>query len=192
MAALVDHFESRLGRLIGAWSASEQSPEGSPQVGYFAGGALEGVQSYATIGLHNRHLTPRTSSRAQHLELLGCNRPVPGEKYGPFPGVLEFVAEHLVVSEEAVLRGEVIPLPRPLTPEGSLTALYAAVPVYFDDDFASVALENKTDVSIVWLVPISDAERGFVETKGWQAFESELVRQDPDLLDLSRESMILH
>lgn len=186
MAALVDHFESRLGTLVGAWSAGEQSPEGTPQVGYFAGGTLEGVQSFATIGLYRTPLRSRTSGRHQHLELLACCRPMDGEDCGPLPGVLEYVAERLVSSGEAVLRGEVIPLPMPLVPNGAMKALYAAIPVYFDDDFGSVVLENGSETSVVWLVPIGESEAAFIQAKGWGAFEEELVRHDPDLLDLNR------
>jgi hypothetical protein len=191
MAALVDHFESRLGRLVGAWSADEQALEGTPQVGYFTGGAIEGVQSFATIGLHRTALTSRTTGRHQHLELMACHHPVPGDEYGPFASALEWVAGRLVASGEAVLRGDVIPLPMPLLKESALTSLYAAVPVYFDDDFASVVLENGTPVSVVWLVPIGDSEAAFIRKKGWGVFEQELIRQDPDLLDLNRSEITL-
>ncbi|MFF1480323.1 hypothetical protein ACFVYD_22665 [Streptomyces sp. NPDC058301] len=129
MAALVNHLESRLGWMVGAWSASEQSPQGTPQVGYFTGGALQGVQSFATMGLFETPLLFRTTGRHQHLELLGCNRPLPGDEYGPFAGVLEYVAERSVRSGEAILRGDVIPLPMPLVPESAMAALYSAVPV---------------------------------------------------------------
>ncbi|MGN9756669.1 suppressor of fused domain protein [Streptomyces sp. SD31] len=144
-----------------------------------------------TIGLFKTPLTSRVSGRHQHLELLTCGRPVPGDEHGPLPGVLEWVADRLVASGEAVLRGEVIPLPMPLIPGGTMTALYAALPVYFDDDFASVVLENGVETSVVWLVPIGASEAAFVREKGWPAFEEELVRQDPDLLDLNRAGMTL-
>ncbi|MGR6970886.1 suppressor of fused domain protein [Streptomyces cynarae] len=191
MATLIEHLESRLGQLVGAWEPSEQSPEGAPRVGYFSGGVLPGIQSYATIGLFKIHLTSRMSDRPQHLELLGCGRPVPGDETGPLPGVLEWVAERLVVSGEAVLRGDVIPLPMPLIPGGTMTALYATHPVYFDDDFLSVVLENGVETAVVWLVPIGTSEAAFVREKGWDVFEEELARQDPDLLDLNRAEMTL-
>ncbi|MER5312914.1 suppressor of fused domain protein [Streptomyces sp. NPDC002773] len=189
MAVLVDHLEARLGGLEGAWSAGEQSPEGAPQVGYFTGGVLEGARSFATIGLHRTPLASR-SGRHLHLELLGCDRPEPGEEPGPFPGVLEYVAGRLISGGQAVLRGDVLRLPMPLTPGGSMTALYAAAPVCFDEAFGSVVLENGSDVAIVWLVPIGDREAEFVERNGWEAFERELVRHDPDLLDVGRAEIL--
>ncbi|TWG03602.1 suppressor of fused domain protein [Streptomyces brevispora] len=191
MAVLIDHLEARLGRLVGTWSVREGAPEGAAQVGYFDGGVFEGVQSYSTTTLHRTHLVSPITGEPQHLELLGCNRPVAGDECGPFPGVLEWVAERLATAGKAVLRGDVLSLPMPLRPGGSLTALYAAMPVYFDDGFFSVALENGTHVSVVWLVPLHRAEAEYVEKYGWPAFESELTTQDPDLFDLERPQMSL-
>jgi hypothetical protein len=191
-AVLVEHCEARLGGLVGAWSARDRAPEGAPQVGCFTGGRLGGgVQSYATIGLHATPLLSRTTGRHLHLELVGCDRPVPGDETGPFLGVLEYVAEQLLAGREALLRGDVLRLPMALTPGGAMTALYAAIPVYYDDAFASVVLENGSDVAVVWLVPVTSAEADFVERRGWEAFERELVRQDPDLLDLDRPEIKL-
>ncbi|MFD7719962.1 suppressor of fused domain protein [Streptomyces sp. NPDC059814] len=191
MAVLIDHLESRLGRLVGAWSVRDGAPEGAAEVGYFTGGVLDGVQAYATTTLHRTHLVSPTTGDPQHLELLGCNRPIAGDEYGPFPGVLEWAAERLVTSGTAVLRGDVVPLPMPLCPGGTLTHLYAAMPVYFDDGFFSVDLENGTHVSVVWLVPIHGVEANYVTKNGWPAFEEELTKQDPDLFDLDRPPMSL-
>jgi len=103
---LIEHLESRLGRLLGAWEPSEQSPEGTPSVGCFAGGVLAGIQCYATIGLFKTHLS-------------------------------------------GVARG-------------------------CDSAAHAVAPEGHHDGSL-----------------GWDAFEEELVRQDPDLLDLQRAEIAL-
>ncbi|MDQ0795950.1 suppressor of fused domain protein [Streptomyces sp. B1I3] len=191
MAALLDHLEARLGRLVGAWSVRDGAPEGASEVGYFTGGAFEGVQSYATTTLYRTHLVSPTTGEPQHLVLLGCGRPLAGDEHGPFPGVLEWVAERLATTGQAILRGEVVPLPMPLGPGGSMTALYAALPVYFDDSFFSVTLENGTHVSVIWLVPLHGAEAEYVAKNGWPAFEEELTKQDPDLFDLGRPQMSL-
>lgn len=191
MAALIEHLESRLGPLAGAWSPGEEAPEGSPQIAYFSGGVLPGVHAFATIGLFKAPLTSRVSGRHQHMELLACGWPAPGGDPGPLPSVLEWVAGRLLTGGDAILRGDVIPLPMPLVPGGTMTALYAAHPVYFDDDFASVVLENGVETIVAWLVPIGATEAAYVREKGWPAFEEELARRDPDLLDLNRAEMAL-
>ncbi|MFJ6011747.1 suppressor of fused domain protein [Streptomyces sp. NPDC092952] len=190
MAKLIDHLEGRLGRMGGAWPARDGAHGGCPQVAWFQGGRLPRVQAFATIGLFRTPLRAGTSERHHHLELLACDYAgEDGREAGPLPSVVEFVAERMVQAEHAVLRGDVIPLPTPLP--GGKTALYAALPVCFDDDFRSVTIENGSDVAIVWLIPITTAEADFVHEKGWQAFEQELVAQDPDLIDLDRAGIAL-
>lgn len=191
MAVLIDHLEARLGRLAGAWSVRDGAPEGAAQVGWFTGGVFEDIQSCATTTLHRTHLVSPTTGEPRHLELLGCSRPLAGDEYGPLPGVLEWVAERLATTGRAVRRGDVVPMPMPLTPGGSLTALYAAMPVCFDDSFFSVTLENGTHVSVVWMVPLHGIEAEYVEKHGWPDFENELTKQNPDLFDLGRPQMSL-
>lgn len=67
--------------------------------------------------------------------------------------------------------------------------LYAALPVYYDDDFNSVVVENGDSVAIVWLVPITSGEAQFVAERGWEKFEQELIKRDPDLMDMNRETI---
>ncbi|MFB6781328.1 suppressor of fused domain protein [Streptomyces sp. NPDC056352] len=190
MPELIDHLEGRLGRMGGAWPPRDGAAEGSPQVAWFRDGQLPQVQAFATIGLFRTPLRDQMSDRHYHLELLACDYLNDGEESGPLPDVLEFVAERMVQHGHAILRGDVIPLPIPL-PGGSKTALYVALPVYFDNDFSFVTIENGSDVAIVWLVPITSAEADFVCAKGWQAFEKALAEQDPDLVDINRAGLDL-
>ncbi|MEV4148370.1 suppressor of fused domain protein [Amycolatopsis sp. NPDC049691] len=133
----------------------------------------------------SRHdLVSRTSGRQLRLELITDGR------LGEFPpGLLGQVAEELLASHEALLRGDVVGPRGPLVPGSEMQALYAAIPVYQDDDFAAVDLADGTRAAIVWLVPISAGEAAYVASHGWKAFEDELVRHDPDLLDLGRAEL---
>ena len=67
--------------------------------------------------------------------------------------------------------------------------MYLSIPVYLPDGFAICDNDTVTAV-ITWLVPITDAEAGYVRTRGWSAFEEGLVAEDPDLVDLSRNPVI--
>lgn len=190
MPELIDHFENRLGRMLGAWSPPADAVQGAPQVACFREGQLAGVQAFATVGLSRAPLEHPASGRRFHLELLACERADRATGYGHFPDVLEHVAGQLMVSGQAILRGDVVPLPTPL-PGGTMTALYAGLPVYFDDEFFSVTVENGSAVAIVWLIPITEQETAFIRANGWPAFEDLLVRQDPDLLDPVRPQLDL-
>ncbi|SDN05404.1 Suppressor of fused protein (SUFU) [Actinacidiphila guanduensis] len=190
MPELIDHLERRLGRMIGAWSPPADAVQGSPQVACFREGRLAGCQSFATVGLSRTPLRHPASDRHFHLELLACENTSRATGYGHFPDVLEFVTGQLLASGQAVLRGDVVALPAPL-PGGTMSSLYAGRPVYFDDDFFSVTIENGSDVVIVWLIPITEQETVFVREKGWRAFEDALALQDPDLLDPARPQLDL-
>ncbi|MFE4701407.1 suppressor of fused domain protein [Streptomyces sp. NPDC056738] len=190
MTELIDHLESRLGRMLGAWYPPPGAAPGTPQVAHFRDGKIPGAQAFATIGLSRIPLWQPTTDRHFHLELLTCEYANRSEGYGHFPDVLDYVAGRLVASGEAVLRGDVVPLPVPL-PGGTMTALYAALPVYFDEDFFSVTVENGSDVAVVWLIPITTSETAYIRNEGWEAFENALSRQDPDLLDSNRPELDL-
>ena len=59
-------------------------------------------------------------------------------------------------------------------------------PATSDPDFETVAVEDGSNVIIVWLVPIGAREAPFIAEAGWPRFEEHLVKADPDLLDLFR------
>lgn len=168
--------------MIGAWSPPADAVQGSPRVACFREGRFAGCQSFATVGLSRTPLRHPASDRHFHLELLTCENTSRATGCGHFPGVLEFVTGQLMASGRAILRGDVVPLPAPL-PGGTMTALYAGLPVCFDNDFFSVTIENGIDVAIVWLIPVTEQETAFIREKGWRAFEDALALQDPDLLD---------
>jgi hypothetical protein len=46
------------------------------------------------------------------------------------------------------------------------TVRSAALPVYFDNDFYSVIIDNGSQVAIVWLIPITSAETVLVQVQG--------------------------
>ena len=188
MTALIDHLEKRLGRMLGASRIFEAGETPGPVVAIFRGGNISGVDSFATVGASSSPLISRKTSRRLHLEFMMCGYQQE-EGYGPLPNILKYVAGQVLESGQAVLRGDVMPLPVPIFPGGKMTALYAAIPVYFDPDFASVVIENSVDVGVVWLIPVGKSEVSFIEGNGWQAFEDELVARDPDLLDARRAEM---
>ena len=103
--------------------------------------------------------------------------------------VLYQVAMGLVSSGVALLRGNVLGPAGQLFAGTCLTALYAAMPVYFGDEFSAYTDSDGNGIAIVWLVPITDAEARYVHEHGWNEFEDLLMRTNPDLLDLHRESV---
>jgi hypothetical protein len=182
-------MESRLGRLVEGWSVDPESNPMPFQLGRFQDGMLPGVVTYATIGLSKHPLTSRTSGREIRQELLLSVRSE--STSGVFPGLIHQLAMGLLERGEPILRGDVVSPRGAIIPESTLEAFYAAIPVYYDDEFAAVDLESGSRVVMVWMVPIGRAEAAFVAGVGWAAFESRLAEQDPDLLDLKRSEIRL-
>jgi hypothetical protein len=186
--ALVTHLEARLGGLVYGWS---KNPGGEPmpfQVARFEGGRYANVLSYATIGLSHSDLTSSATGRPLRMELVLALHEDVGERN--VPALLQQVGLMALTSGRALLRGDAIELGGSVISGTSMTALYAMLPVYFDDDFASCVVEDGREAAIVWLVPIHPSESEFIEQRGWQAFEELVQDQDPDLFDPRRLPVI--
>jgi hypothetical protein len=166
------------------WTRDEDGRQLDYTVAYFEGGRLGGVRSYATVGLSRHHLVHGPSGRGAHEELLLCA--YPREGHTPYPQLLQTVANRLLETGSAMRRGDIFPFREYLAPGSQMSAFYAANPVYFDDAFFSVDLENATTAVMIWLVPVGRSEAELVMDRGWQEFEKLLIDRDPDVLDLGR------
>jgi suppressor of fused protein SUFU len=188
VTTLVEHFERVLGPIHTGWSVD---PDGAPmpfQIVRFTGGSDAESVGYATLGLSRYPLSSPTSGRAirQELFMLASDSLSPDRVVS----LLLQVGATALRARRDLLRGDVIGPAGALVPESNLTALYVTMPVYFPDEFATFAGDDG-DVVIAWLVPISTREADFVSRRGWDAFEDELVKQGPDLVDLARPGMRL-
>lgn len=185
MPVLIDHLERRFGRIEGGRSITDV-PAGAPiSVVRFIGGEIAGSVTYATVGLSNRPLRCRVSDRDLYIEIFACEYNGP-ESDDSLPGWLEIIAGNLVGRKSALLRGDVVRLDGPLRPSSSMVAFYVTLPVYFDDAFKSVQVEDGRRVAIAWLLPIGPTEIDFIERFGYGKFEEELGKVNPDLYDLNR------
>ena len=183
--ALVEHLERVLGPIEHGWSTDPDGVTMPLQVVKFSAGSDVNSVGYATLGLsrHNHRSSVSGQAVRQELLMLASN------------AVDEDVVASLLIqigmnamSVHPVLRGQVIGPAEPLLPGSSLTALYAAPPVYFPDNFSTCVVDGET-VFITWLIPISTDEATFVLNRGWEAFEEELARHDPDLVDFGRPGL---
>lgn len=183
--ALVAHLERRLGKLVYGWSSG---PDGEPlpfQVARFEGGRSGEVLSFATIGLSQSPATSPVSGRPLRLELVLSVHEWIGERN--LPAVLQQVGRTMLATGDAIVRGEVIEMEGNVVSGAGPSALYATLPVYFDDAFATCRCEDGSDVAIVWLVPVYPSEVALIRAEGWDAFEDLVERRDPDLWDPTRD-----
>ena len=99
---------------------------------------------------------------------------------------LLFICELILKNHDAVLRGQVIRLPIDATEKLGFDAVYCAIPVFMDDDFATFG-ESQPPTIIVWMIPIYKSEADYIDANGWSKFEELLEEKDPDLFTLERE-----
>lgn len=183
--AVVKHLETHLGTIQHGWSVDAEGFPVSFQVVELGREKEPTVKQFATLGLSNFPLISRVSGKAISCELVMVAR----NGSGAIPGVMQQIGRELVQQGNALLRGDVIG-PRGLLVAGSqLAALYASIPTWFPDSFASCTTGSGT-VVFVWLIPISCEEADFIRQNGWNVFEETLQQCDPDLSDLLRASTV--
>lgn len=185
---LIAHLEHFLGRVERGWSKDADGRAVPFNVALFDGEPLGDAQALTTIGLSRSPLL-MSDGRRVRLELVMLF----SKAFGPrnLPGVLQQVGLDALANGRAYVRGEVLGPRGVLIPETRFEALYVAIPVWLSDEFHAFKPSAGEPVIFVWLVPITATEAAYVRSHGWDAFEDRLVEQDPDLLDLQRESIAL-
>jgi hypothetical protein len=180
---VIEHLENFCGPVVEGWRTDPDGNKMSFQVVRLERGPVEGSVTFSTLGLNFHRLKSATSAKPirHELVMLARNDAIP-ENLGP---VLQQVAAEAVDRGYAYLRGNVIGPRGQLFPGTSFTAMYVANPVYFPEEFAA-----HDQVAFAWLVPITTEEANFVATKGWPKFEDVLIRENPDLLDMHRQSVV--
>jgi hypothetical protein len=182
--ALIDHLEKFLGPIA---AGCNRTPEGTPmpfQVVRFDAPPFRRCTAFTTLGLSNHLLSSGASGKLVRFELFLIMRDA--DRLPFIVSQLHQVGMELLQDHRALLRGQVIGPRGPLWPDSKLEALYCAIPVYLPREFGSCTLENGEGCAIAWLVPITREESVYVHTHGWEALETALSAQDPDLLDAYR------
>jgi hypothetical protein len=181
---LVDHLESFLGPISGGSRGDDTTPPGVAVVWFGEDTPFSGVTTLATLGLSDHHLH-QSEQRGLHQELL-LHLPMVNQPANA-AGVLFHLAAELIGQERGLLRGEVVGPRAQLFAGYGVTALYAAVPVYLPAGFATCP--GQPPIVLTWLIPITDAEAGYVRVHGWRALEAAFGDEEPDLTNIHRESV---
>lgn len=186
MTGLIEHYELSLGPIRAGWTVDANGVRLPFQIVQFDGGPIEDMGTLVTLGYSNYRLRLAHSRIRQELMLFARPKWIPAN----LPGILQQVALKAIDADLAIGVSEVLERRGELIPGTGMVALYALPPVYFPDDFHVVSSALHEDIFLVWLVPITQKELNFVRTYGSEEFETTLETVDPDLLDLSRESVV--
>lgn len=176
------HIQQTLGPILKEW---EERIDGSPlpfAIAQLNEQPASDATCFVTMGLSDAELRfPRGTPTRQEL-VFACH---PAHMLENVQGLLAAVALERMKSGRAFARGDVEGPAGFLFPSTNLQALYASLPSYFSDAFAKDT-HTSPPTHFMWMIPITAGEASFVARVGWGVFEDELVRQDPDLLDLNR------
>lgn len=178
--SIIDHIEAFLGPINEGWKLSESS-SGIKVIG-FREQPFKGVVTYVTLGL-SEHALPMPDNRNVRQELVFSA----DERFdkGAIASFLATLAEFVLSKSQALLRGDVIGPSAPIISGVPLNAVYAAIPVVYDDGFATYKGTTPPTV-LVWIIPLHEEEAEFVKRTGWSKFEEILEITEPDLWDLNR------
>lgn len=181
---IIEHAEKFLGEISKGWD--EKNSFDGVQVVCFDDSPFESVDTYMTLGLSRHVLTISDVKKVRqelliHLSGTGVD--------GILFSLLLFICEVILKDHNALLRGQVIRLPVEATKSLGFDAIYCAIPVFIEDDFATFGGSQPPTV-IIWTIPIYASEADYVDTNGWSKFEDLLEEKDPDLFSLGREPII--
>lgn len=181
---IIEHVEKFLGKISQGWK--DTGAADGLQVVSFQNSPFEGVDAFMTIGL-SRHELCISDKRKVRQELIW---PVSGPNLPDLiVSCLFFICEFIIKDHGPLLRGHVIRLPKEVSERLGFDALYCAIPVFLDDDFATFN-DSQPPTVIVWLMPIYKSEADFVDANGWDKFEDMLEEEGTDLFSLMRAPII--
>lgn len=180
---LIEHLEDHLGIISSGWG--DQKRENGLQVVYFKDQPFEDINTYATVGLSDIELSMDGSSTRQEL-IFVAYRNFSGDMIASF---LITLAESMVASNKALLRGDVIGPSGPIIFGSALNSIFSAPPMIFPESFANIHGTGPV-IILPWIIPIHEEEANFVRLYGWTKFEELLERENPELWDLRRSSIV--
>lgn len=187
MLSLLRHLEQYLGLLDCGWSEVDGQKLPFP-IWKFNHGPADGTVTFATAGLSDHPLPNSDHSGFLRHELVVFGRE--DDRLGLLPAILVQVGEGILRSGFALRRGEVIGPWGPIIPRSELSAFYVTFHAYMPDSFDLIHDDQGEHRILLWLIPITDREAAFCRERGWQEFEEQVARVDPDFLDWDRSSFL--
>lgn len=181
---IIEHAEKFLGKISQGWK--EKLSSDGLQVVCFKDAPFESIDTYMTVGLSHHELRISDGKKFRQELVLSLSGTGISEMW---VSLLLFICEQILRNHDAVLRGQIIRLPMDADEKLGVNAVYCAIPVFLDDDFATFRGSQPPTV-IVWVIPIHKSEADYVDANGWSKFEDLLEEKDPDLFSLERDPII--
>jgi len=179
---LVKHYEFSLGTVSRGWS--DEKSKYKVQIICFNNCPESDTSTLATLGMSDYALKSRRFPAIQQELLVSANE---GTDLTQLAGFLMSFAESLIESERALLRGEVVGPGNFILSNSRLNCIFVTNPSPLPE---ALIKHVRDDLIFVYLIPIYLSEAQIARERGWSFFEEELERQNPDIWDFGRRSMV--
>jgi Suppressor of fused protein (SUFU) len=186
---VTDHLEHHLGLVEEGWSTNAAGERVPFAVVRLPGGPLEDRKVFATVGLSDHILRSKSSSKPIRQELIFIAPASFGDR--SIPALLQQVGMQALEGHTALLRGEVLGPHGRLFKTGEMEALYVSIQGVLAGVLCGLQARWRWDRDPGLVVPVSGAEATLVKRHGWEAFENEIVKNDPDLSDPERRNLLI-
>jgi len=180
---IVNHIEKHVGIIDQGWG--DNRSKDNLQVISIPNTPYDSITTYLTLGLSNHELR-LSDDKMVRQELVFSDSNLSSSLIAKY---LLSIGEHILNHHKALLRGEVIHNTEEMSQKLGFDATYCAIPVLFDDEFATFANSEPPTV-FVWAIPIFINEIKYIADNGWESFEDLLENQNPDLCLSNRDSVV--
>jgi hypothetical protein len=180
---LPEFLEQHLGQIAEGW-VYDDGP--TVRVVRFPDQPTDGITTFTTLGLSDHVLRLPSGDEVRQEFIFPTRAEYPPNWVASFLGTL---TQTVLRKHWGLARGEFIGPSDPLIPGATANAVYASIPVIYPDA-VRVYSGASSPVVLVWLVPITEGEVNYIKTHGWDAFESLLENDQPDLFDLRRPGVV--
>ena len=175
---LIEHIEGHIGKI----SCGSEKDIYDIEIIIIEDKPKIGLKTFITVGLSKYELNYKSLVELVFV----CKKNDSNDEIVSF---LSWLSKIILSEKKIILRGDVIYLPRNITENSSMNALYASIPFYFDDDFQVFNNINK-NIIFPLLIPIYKDEAKLIQKNGWNKFEDFLENNKiNNLYDLYRNPL---
>jgi len=186
--SVLQHFEKYLGP--GALSSTAKDAISGEaldlKICLFNNKPVKNAFTLSTIGLSNKVFYQPDQTPVRHEILFCAHKPFLSDEI--YSCLFDFV-DYALSQDESITVGQLFDFEAPISNKTSMEAFVFYEPGYFDDGIF-VFEETDPAVIVAWAIPIHRKELSFIDKNGAEAFDDLLAKFDPDLLDLSRPSIV--
>ncbi|QIH34486.1 suppressor of fused domain protein [Sphingobacterium sp. DR205] len=180
---IIKHIEKYLGTITEGESVTLED-YGKLTLLKFIRQPFENVTTYVTLGLSN-HILNIKENKNVRMEVLASVYTKQENNF--INDLLIYISNKMLINHKAILRGQVISIPKKVLGNNLFDSVYVSIPVFFEEEFASIK-GTDPDIVFAWIFPIYKSEADSIHKDGWCKFEEFLEENEiGNLWDLNRD-----